>query len=435
MTTLIHNIGQLVTPRGTQAIRGRAMQELEVISHAAILVENGIITRIGNSDTLRHTAEIGLKLVHDDSTTHENASTKSAVQKLEVEFFDARGTVALPGFVDSHTHTVFAGNRAHEFALRAAGKTYQEIAASGGGILSTMNATRTASEQELIRLGAERLDAMARHGTTTVEIKSGYGLNTASELKILRVIEALRRMHAMTIVPTFLGAHAFPPEHRANPEDYITSIIHEMLPELAHQGLARFCDVFCEQKYFSVEDSRRILQAARKLGLGIKVHADQLSASGAVELAVELGAISADHLECTTACGVQALASSRTIATLLPGAAFFLHHSYPPARALIDAGCAVGLATDFNPGSSMTFSMPMMLTLASTQMQMSPEEAITAATLNGAAALGLAHERGSLEVGKCGDIVLYNVPDYRYIACHYAHNHVSHVFINGNIVL
>jgi imidazolonepropionase len=429
MSLLIHNIGQLATPCGTEAQRGRAMRSLDVRHNAAVLIEQGIITRIGDSDTLKNTAELGLKLAA------EEFSQRSLKKQFDIEFLDAQGMVALPGFVDSHTHTVFAGHRANEFALRAEGKTYQEIAASGGGIMSTMQATRAASEQELTELGHERLREMVRHGTTTVEIKSGYGLDTASELKILRAVDALRQKQPMTVIPTFLGAHATPPEFKDKPADYISCVLHEMLPTVHQSGLARFCDIFCEQHYFSVEDSRRILKAAQNLGFGLKIHADQLSASGAVELAAELGAISADHLECTTTSGVQTLAHSQTIATLLPGASFFLRHSYPPARALIDAGCAVALATDFNPGSSMTFSMPMMLTLASTQMQMSPEEAITAATLNGAAAVGLAHERGSLEVGKCGDIVLYKVPDYRYIAYHYAHNHAMRVIINGKIVL
>lgn len=409
---LLYNIGSLATPRSENALRlsGVAMSNIYTEQNAAILVENGIITRIGASADLEKEVTVA-------------------------ERFDAKGKTALPGFVDSHTHTIFGGNRANEFAMRSAGKTYQEIAAAGGGILSTMNATRKASHEELYAIGKKRLDAMLRHGTTTVEIKSGYGLDTASELKILEVIQELARTHPMTIVPTFLGAHAFPPEYKNDREGYVQLVCKEMLPAVKERNLAIFCDIFCEQNYFSPEQSERILRTAQELGFKLKLHADQLSASGASELGVRLGAVSVDHLECTTSEGVEIIAASETIATGLPGASLFLNHPYPPLRALIDAGGTVALATDFNPGSSVTFSMPMMMTLASTQMRMTPEEALTASTLNGAAALSLAHERGSLELGKQADILLCDIAHFYELSYHFGMNHIAHVIKHGKVVV
>jgi len=424
---LIHSIRQLVTPTGRTARRGAAMNTLVIIEDAAVMVEQGIISAVGDSATMRAT----LHTAQAFAAEHPSAANAAVV---EVEEFDASGCVATPGFVDSHTHLVFAGSRDHEFAMRAEGKTYQEIAAAGGGILSTMHATRAASREELTALALNRLDALLRLGTTTVEIKSGYGLDAASEDKLLRVIQDVRAQHPLTIVPTFLGAHAFAPEFRHTPEDrerYVSLIINDMLPRIYDEALAEFCDVFCEQGYFTLDQSERILRAAQELGLGLKLHADQLSAFGAVELGVRLGAISVDHLECTTTAGIEALKASSTIATALPGASLFLNHHYPPARAMIDAGCAVALATDFNPGSSMMYSMPLMMSLACTQMRMTTAEALTAATLNGAAALGLAHERGSLEPGKRADILLFRVPNYRYISYHVAENHLAHVIKDG----
>ncbi len=395
------------------------MNQVHTQSQMAIVAENGIITRIGDSRVV----------------FHEVRRDKHFADVNELVILNAQGMTALPGFVDSHTHTVFGGNRANEFAMRSAGKTYQEIAAAGGGIISTMTATRNASHEELYIIAKKRLDTMLLHGTTTVEIKSGYGLNTASELKLLDVIAELAHTHPMTIVPTFLGAHAFPPEHRENRKKYIDIICEEMLPEVKARNLAVFCDIFCEQNYFSLEDSERILKTAQNMGFHIKLHADQLSASGASQLGVRLGAVSVDHLEMTSAEGVSFIAASDTIATALPGASFFLKHSYPPVRALIDKGATVALATDFNPGSSMTYSMQMMMTLACTQMRMTPEEALTAATLNGAAALMLSHERGSLEIGKKADILLCDVRSFTEVPYHFAENHVVKVIKNGKVVV
>ncbi|MCS6809508.1 MAG: imidazolonepropionase [Bacteroidota bacterium] len=418
---LIYNIGSLVTPHAQTQLRlaGDSMGNIHIQTHAAILVEDGIITRIGDSATL----------LHELRTTHNTATLAS------IRMLDANGMTAIPGFVDSHTHLVFAGNRAQEFALRARGKTYQEIAAAGGGILSTMRATRNASAEELLHAATKRLDTMLRYGTTTVEIKSGYGLNTTSEFKILEVIAELQRTHPITIVPTFLGAHAFPPELRDSPEEYIDRICSEMLPEIQARNLATFCDAFCEQGYFSLAQSERILRTAQDLGFRLKLHADQLSAFGASELGVRLQAVSVDHLECTGHESIRSIAASSTIATALPGASLFLRHSYAPVRALIDAGATVALATDCNPGSSMTISMPLMMTLATTQMHMSPEEALTACTLNAAAALLLSHEYGSLEVGKKADILLADVSHFYELAYYFGVNHIVRVIKHGEIVV
>ena len=410
MNLLVDNIGQLVTVStdGKPFKAGREMRELNVLDHAAVVIEEGIIKQIGAAGSLR--AASG------------------------VEVLNAADRVALPGFVDSHTHAVFAGSRENEFAMRADGKTYEEIASAGGGILSTMKATREATKKELLRGAERRLNAMMQSGTTTVEIKTGYGVNVETEMKMLDVLHDLRRDHYMTIVPTFLGAHAIPPEFSDDANGYVELVINRMLPYVGEKQLAVFCDVFCDEGYFDAHQAEQILLEAKRFGLIPKVHSDQLAAIGGTELAVHLNAISADHLEHVSERGIAALKNSSTIATLLPGSSFFLNHPYAPARRLIDAGVPVALASDFNPGSSMSFSMPMMLTIACAQMQMSPEETIAAATINGAAALGLSHEIGSIEVGKEADIVLYDVPNYRYIPYHYGFNHVGKVIKNGTVL-
>ncbi len=407
MNLFIKNIGQLVTvaSHGQRVKSGKEMRELHIVKDAALLIENGIITKIGNTNELS--------------------------PPVEYDVIDAEGKVVLPGFVDSHTHTVFAGSRENEFALRAEGKTYQEIAEAGGGILSTMHATRDASKRDLYKLGERRLNDMLRSGSTTVEIKSGYGLSPEAEMKILEVISELKRDHFVTIAATFLGAHTFPPEYKDDKQGYIDRICDYMLPYVAEKKLATFADVFCEQGYFDVKMTEQIILEAKRLGLIPKLHADQLNAIGATELGAKHNVISVDHLEKTTESGIAALKNSQTIATILPGCSLFLNHPYAPARTIIDAGIPLALATDFNPGSQMSYSMQMMMTLACTQMRMSPEEAITAATLNGAAALGLSNEVGSIEIGKQADVVLYNVQDYRYIPYHYATNHVWKVVKNG----
>lgn len=407
MNLFIKNIGQLVTvaSHGQRVKSGKEMRELHIVKDAALLIENGIVTKIGNTNELSPPAEY--------------------------DVIDAEGKVVLPGFVDSHTHTVFAGSRENEFAMRAEGKTYQEIAEAGGGILFTMHATRSAGKRDLYKLGERRLNDMLRNGSTTVEIKSGYGLSPEAEMKMLEVISELKRDHYVTIVATFLGAHTFPPEYKDDKQGYVDRICDYMLPYVAEKKLATFTDVFCEQGYFDVKMTEQIILEAKRHGLIPKLHADQLNAIGATELGAKHNAISVDHLEKTTESGIAALKNSQTIATVLPGCSLFLNHPYAPARTIIDAGIPLALATDFNPGSQMSYSMQMMMTLACTQMRMTPEEAITAATLNGAAALGLSNEIGSIEIGKQADVVLYNVHDYRFIPYHYGTNHVWKVVKNG----
>ncbi len=412
MNLIITNISQLVTVAsgGRRLKAGREMNTIEVMDNASVEIRDGIIVRIAGAGEIQPAAT-------DD-----------------IDVLDARGRVALPGFVDSHTHAVFAGSRENEFALRSEGRSYQEIAAAGGGILSTMAATRAATKKELLRSGNRRLNDMMKHGTTTAEIKSGYGLTPEAEVKMLDVICELRRDHFMTVVPTFLGAHAVPPEFSGRSEQYVSLICEHMIPHIAERKLAEFCDVFCEEKYFTREETETILQAAQHNGMRAKLHADQLTSSGGAELAVRLNAVSVDHCEMISPEGIAALAGSSAVATLLPGSSFFLNHAYAPARTMIDAGCAVAIATDFNPGSCMSFSMPTMMTIACTHMRMTPEEAITAATLNGAAAIGLSAEYGSIEVGKRADIVLYDVPNYRYIPYHFGMNHVWKVVKNGTVL-
>ncbi|MSQ46424.1 MAG: imidazolonepropionase [Ignavibacteria bacterium] len=407
MNLLINNIKQLVTvsANGKGIKAGSEMSDIGVVENSSVLIVDGKISKIAPSS----------KIKVDD----------------EIFVLDAEGGIALPGFVDSHTHLIFSGSRENEFAMRAEGKTYQDIASSGGGILSTVRATREASKRELFRLGEKRLNDMLKLGTTTVEIKSGYGLSPDSEIKILEIINELKRDHFSTIAPTFLGAHAIPFEFKENPDEYVELICNYMLPHISEKKMAIFCDIFCENGYFNLKQSERILSKAKEVGLKIKLHADQLSTFGATELGVSLGAISVDHLELINENGINALSNSNTIATILPGSSFFLNHKYAPARTIIDSNIPVALATDFNPGTSMCYSMPMMMTIACTQMKMKVEEAITASTLNGAAALGLSNEVGSIEVGKNGDIIIFDVPDYKYIPYHFSKNFVKYVIKNG----
>ena len=409
---LISNCKQLVTVNasGNPVKKGPAMKDVGLLENASVLIEDGIITAIGNVETLeKHLGR-------------------------EATVIDASASVALPGFVDAHTHLLFAGSRENEFAMRAEGKSYQEIAQAGGGILSTVQATRAAGKRALKKSAERRLDALMRHGTTTVEIKSGYGLDPDNEIKMLEALRELSTEHLATIVTTFLGAHAIPPEFKERPNDYVALICDRMLPYIASRDLASFCDVFCEKGYFTPEQSRVILEKARKLGMDLKLHADELASSGGAMLAAELKAVSADHLEHIDGRGIEALRDAGVVAVLLPGVSFFLNHGYAPARTLIDAGVPVALATDFNPGSCMSFSMPLMMTIACTHMNMTPEEAITASTLNGAAAVGLSDKVGSIEVGKQADIILYNVPSYRFLSYHFGVNHVQTIIKNGTLL-
>jgi imidazolonepropionase len=338
----------------------------------------------------------------------------------------------MPGFVDAHTHPVFAGTRAGEFEERSTGATYQEIAARGGGIQSTVNQTRAATMDDLVSAGRRYAAWFLRGGTTTVEAKSGYGLSLEDELKILRAIRKLDAETPLRYVPTFLGAHTVPKEYASRRDEYVSLVIDEMLPRVTQEKLAEFADVFCEANVFSTDESWKILSAARCHGLGLRMHADQLSLSGGAKLAAELGTITADHLEHTDAEGIAALKSAGVQPVLLPGSVYALGSSrYPPAREMIDAGLAVVVATDFNPGSSPTPSMPMILSLAAIHMKMTPAEAITAATINAAYSLNRGPQLGSLEPGKLADFVIHDCDDYRQLPYFFGVEHAWKVYACG----
>ena len=348
---------------------------------------------------------------------------------------DARGKTVMPGLIDAHTHLVFAGSRENEFEQRIRGLSYLEIAERGGGILSTVEATRKASFDELFSLGKKRLDRMLSKGVTTVEAKSGYGLSLQDEVKILQVMRALQESHPVEIVPTFLGAHTIPKEFRNSRSRYIDLVAEEMIPRIAQEGLAEFCDVFCEEKAFTLEESRRILDRGKQYGLKPKIHADQLSPGGGAELAAEIGAFSADHLEYISREGVEKMAEKGVAAVLLPGASFFLSmKKYPPAREMLEGGVAVCLATDLNPGSSMTESLPLIMTMGCTMLKMTPNEVIQGATAHAARSIGREKRVGSLEAGKQADLLLLDIPNYRYLPYHFGVDHVELVVKKGKVV-
>lgn len=409
MSLVIRGAAQLVTPRGRSARRGQDMRQVQVIENGSVVVRDGLIDWIGPDAEL-------------------------PVLPADVETIDAAGKTVLPGFVDSHTHLIFSGTREAEFEQRLQGLSYQEITARGGGINASVAQVRRASRQELRDSARRRLERLLRFGVTTVEVKSGYGLSRADEIKCLEIIADLNAAGPVELVPTFLGAHAVPPEYRQDKAGYVRLLIEEMLPEVARARLAEFCDVFCETGVFSVDESERILGRARALGLQLKVHADELTPLGGAELAARLGAVSADHLLCITPAGIDALARSSTVATLLPGTAFFLGVAYAPARRLIEQGLAVALASDCNPGTCPTENLPLVGAMACTQMKMLPAEVITALTLNGAAALARADRLGSLEPGKQADLVVCDVPDYRHLFYHFGINHVWKVIKRGRVV-
>ncbi len=387
------------------------MSELSIISKGGVLIRDGQIERVGSTN------DIAARI--DDNCT----------------VVDAGGRVVLPGFVDAHTHPVFGGTRVDEFEERSRGATYQEIAARGGGIQSTVNKTRAATLNELVTSGTRYANWFLRGGTTTVEAKSGYGLSLEDELKILEVIKQLDEKTPLRYVPTFLGAHSIPTEYKTRREEYVSLIVNEMLPAVAHKKLAEYCDVFCEERVFSNDESWKILSAARCQGLNLRMHADQLSLSGGAKLAAELGTVTADHLEHTNAEGIAALRSGNVQPVLLPGSVYALGSSrYPQAREMIEAGLAVIVATDFNPGSSPTPSMSMILSLAVTHMKMTPAEAITAATINAAYSLNRGAQIGSLDEGKLGDVVIYDCGDYREMTYFFGIEHAWRVYASGKLV-
>ena len=418
-STVIRNIGQLVTV-AERNISG-AIGPLQILEHAALAVHEGRIVWIGTDADTR-------TLFQQDAQSETDG----------IMLIDAQGAVITPGFVDSHTHLVFAGDRAEEFHLRHAGVAYGELLAQGRGILTTMQATRTSDAETLTALASSHLDTMRSHGTTTVEVKTGYGLDVPTEETCLHIINGLNareqdpvataaRHDTMRVIPTFLGAHSVPPEYRARREAYIELILEEMLPRFV--GLARFCDVFCEREAFTLEESRRILTCAKELGYRLKLHADQLSASGGARLAAELGAISADHLDFATDADLDAMREAGVVATLLPGCSYTLRSPYPSARRYLDHGLTVALATDFNPGTSYCENMQMIVGLAMSSMGMSLEEALTAATLNGAKALAMQKDIGSIEVGKRCELALWSVQDYHEIGYHFGVNLVQSTLV------
>lgn len=398
---LIRNASQVVTCSGFEAKKGKAMSDVGVIEDGAVAVSNGIITHVG--------------------------PTEEVLRQVNVEDYlevNANGRALLPGFVDSHTHFVFGGYREEEFSWRMKGDSYMSIMERGGGIVNTMNATRSTSYDDLFGDAYDRLDTMMDMGVTTVEGKSGYGLDLATELIQLRVMKELNDDHPLDVVSTFLGAHAVPPEFAGRTDAYVDYIIEEVLPHIRAERSVTFCDVFCEQGVFSIEQSRRLLQAAKDQGFLLKLHADEIVSLGGAELAAELGALSADHLLHASDAGIRAMADTGVVATLLPLTAFALKEPYARGREMIDAGCAVALATDLNPGSCFSGSIPLTIALACIYMKLSVEETITALTLNGAAALHRADRIGSIEVGKQGDFVVLNSANYHILPYYIGMNSV-----------
>jgi len=435
---VVRNIGQLVTvagqgcgcvrdrletpeakdypvqDRGPAPRTGQTMGALGVIDQAAVAVSGEGIVWVGPDADLDREVAVG----------------------EHTRVVDAAGRCVLPGLVDPHTHLVYAGSREGELGLKLREVPYLEILARGGGILSTVRHTRQASREELLAAARANLDTMLLHGTTTAEVKSGYGLTVADELKQLRVIRELDTIHPVDLVPTFMGAHAFPPEYQGDREGYVDLVCREMLPAVAREGLARYGDVFCEDGVFTVDQSRRILLAGKQMGLQPKIHADELSPLGGAELAAELGAVSADHLLYASEEGLRQMAARGVVAVLLPGTLFSLRVGrYADARRMMDLGVSVALATDFNPGSCPTGNMQFIMTLACLGMGMTPEETITAATINAARAIGMADQVGSIQVGKKADLIILNAPNYEYFLYHFGVNRVDTVIKGGRVVV
>jgi imidazolonepropionase len=412
---LITGASQLLTLRGRGPRRGKALSSLGIVKNGALLLRDGRIAAVGTQASVEALPEARL------------------AEKLDVE-----GRVILPGFVDSHTHLVHAASRAEEYELKIAGASYEEIAHKGGGILNSVKKLRAATSEALKGRALAALREFAAHGTTTIEAKSGYGLDVTSELKILGLHKELQQQQPLEIVSTFLGAHAVPAEYRGSPggpQRYVSLLIHRLIPEVAERRLAQFCDVFCDRGAFSRGQAEQVLEAGVRHGLVPRIHAEQLTRTGATQLAIELGAASCDHLEQVNAADIRALGKTKTVATLMPGCDFHLGlKQYAPARGLIEAGAIVALATDYNPGTSPTLSMPMILSLACTQLRMTPAEGVVAATINGAYALRREREIGSLEEGKQADVAVFEVEDYREIPYYFGVNKCWMAIKRGEIL-
>jgi imidazolonepropionase len=412
---LIIGASQLLTLRGPAPRRGKSLSNLAIIEDGALLARNGVIVAAGT-----------------------RAQVEAFPECKDAKQINARGRVVLPGFVDSHTHLIHAASRAEEYEMKIAGATYEQIARKGGGILNSVKKLQAATSEALKRRARTALQGFASYGTTTVEAKSGYGLDLANELRILGLHKELGTAQPIDIISTFLGAHVLPSEYRGKSngaEEYISLLIDNVMPEVTAQKLADFCDVFCDRGAFTRAQARRILLAGKNLGLTPKIHGEQLSRTGATRLAVELGAASCDHLEHVNKTDIRVLARSKTVGTLLPGCDFHLGlKRYAPARSLIDAGAIVALATDYNPGTSPTVSMPMILSLACTQLRMTPAEAVVAATINGACALRREQSIGSLEPGKQADLAIFDVEDYREIPYYFGMNKCWMTLKRGQVI-
>jgi imidazolonepropionase len=413
---LIENASQLITLQGhsERPATREMMSKLSIIDNGALWINDGKIVDVGTTDELKR---------------------KYQKEIMEAQIIDASGKIVLPGFVDPHTHLVFKGSREEEFNMRLGGATYMEIMNAGGGIHSTTRKTREASEEELFDEAIGRLDKFLLHGVTTLEAKSGYGLDWATEEKQLKVVKRLNQDHVIDIVSTFMGAHAVPKEFKENPDEFVNLVIKEMLPRVAKERLAEFNDVFCERGVFTPEQSKRILEAGKSYGLIPKIHADEIEPYEGAELAAELGAISADHLLRASDQGITAMAEKGVIGVLLPGTAFFLMTEAANGRKMIDLGLPVAISTDCNPGSSPTVSTPLIMNLACLQMGLTPAEVITAATINAAHAINRAKTIGSLEKGKKADVLIADVPNYMRLQYHFGINHTDTVIKNGKVVV
>lgn len=405
---LITNIGQLLTMEKDGPVKGKAMKDLPLIENAALAVKDGIVEWIGQKE---ETSKI--------QTEHE---------------IDAKGNLVTPGLVEPHTHLVFWGSREQEMVLKQQGVPYLEILKQGGGILSTVQETRKASFEELLDKALFHLDRMAMHGITTIEAKSGYGLDRETELKQLCVIKEAKEKHPLDIVSTFLGAHAIPPEYKDNPDDFLAEM-SDMFSEIKERRLADFVDIFTETGVFSTDQSRRYLQKAKEYGFDVKIHADEIDPLGGTELAVEVGAVSGDHLAVASETGIRKLANSNTIGVILPGTTFYLGKDrYAPARKMIDEGAAIAISTDFNPGSSVTENLQLIMSIAALKLKLSPEEIWHAVTINAAHAIGRGHLDGMIAVNRKADIVIWDAPNYQYIPYHYGVNHANTVIKNGKVI-
>ncbi len=407
--SILHNIGTLHTFSGGPR-REQALQETSAISPAIVAWDKD-----------------GRIIVAGDPEKAKDIACNST----SIDWHDACGRTVTPGLIDSHTHSVHAGGRSNEFVMRCEGADYMDILAAGGGILNSADSTRAASDKRLFDVGWKALENSLSCGVTTIEIKSGYGLNTEAELKMLRAIKTLGKNHPVNVKATFLGAHAIPGEFKNDPDSYVDMVIGEMLPAVAEENLAEFCDVFIEDGVFSVDQGRRILEAGRKLGLKPKVHCDEIVPLGGTEMCCELGALSVDHLIAITDDGIKALAESETVGCLLPGTSFFLKKPYAPCRKMIDAGCLIALATDNNPGSSRTENLQWIMTTACLYYGLKPGEALSMATINAAKALGIEKVTGSLEPGKRADIVVWDVDDLSEIPYHHGVSHVAEAVTCG----